>query len=758
MKCMRWLLLVAAALASVQALEDVMASHSLMELKQILLASSQLQNGRRLLSIDLFEDHAARYLTTTEDTSKEVVPLYKLYKELYPTQVAAWATTESLQLTYFEKNVFPKIKNKADKLLKTSRLGANGLKNGDESDGQMNKGDGLTPSGNSNSQISNSKTPYSGVSPNRGTSANGGTTLSGGTLTSDGMSANDRASGDTSGRGSMFMNGDRISTNGGGTPAEGGGTSVKGGGTSVKDGGTSAEGGGTSVKGGGTSVKGGGPSAEGGGASGKGGGTLAEGGGTSAEGGGSSAKNGGTSVKGGGMPAGGGGTSAQGGGTSAQGGGTPAEGGGISTSRRSITVSGTLAATSTSTPTRSASGTSFWSATYNSKLSTIVGSLSSQVGTIQTVVQSSSGSSSSSSLAVNRYTAPTTIQGYTSPSRRYLTDGTSHSSNIDLLFCDVAGNAIWKWSAQDVPDATVTNTSSSTTEIDVDVNGVCSATTTLTVSAFQSGCSYQNHPEGCDNVYYKGCSGITVSPTSDRIVIARNAGRTLGVLNYKSVGNSCQGQIVDAITMYRGKKFNSPSYAEYASNGILYFTDSPFGLATSDADFDGDTLDKSPLREIPFNGVYMLRNGTNQSVELVDCDMTRPNKIAFSPAQDIMYITNSQKNNSYVKSYNMADDGTVSKSSIFFNFTAHPELETEAGYATGIKVDDNGFVYVVCYKGVYVFSPEAELASAIMSSEELDSVSMALGRLFISGSFGLVAQTIGVPSQTLPRAAVTCSA
>jgi gluconolactonase len=259
-------------------------------------------------------------------------------------------------------------------------------------------------------------------------------------------------------------------------------------------------------------------------------------------------------------------------------------------------------------------------------------------------------------------------------------------------------------------------------------------------------------------VYYKGCGGITVSPTSNRIVIARTGGRTLGVLNYKDVGSACQGQVVDAISTYRGKKFNSPTYAEYAQNGILYFTDSPFGLATSDADFDGDTLDKSPLREIPSNGVYMLRNGSGKSVELVDCEMPRPNKIAFSPSQEIMYITNSQKGNSYVKSYVLADDGSASNSSIFFNFTAHPELQTGNGFAKGIKVDDNGYVYVVCYKGVYIFSPEGEMAGAIMSSEELDSVSMGLGRLFISGSFGLVAQTSGVPYAGLPNAQTTCSA
>ncbi|RLN37033.1 hypothetical protein BBO99_00004704 [Phytophthora kernoviae] len=537
MRCIRWLLLAAVAIAAAQATEDgtslEIGERSLQELEQTLLAATQLQSGRRLLSTNLFEEHAARYLmTAATDTTAEAKALFKLYKKLYPEQVAAWGNTETKQYNYFYKNVFPSIEAKAKTLL--------------------------------------------------------------------------------------------ASTSGS---------------TSVGDG---------------------------------------------------------------------------------------------SKSTSSTTKSGSTTSTS--------SGSGMTN------------------GTLETVVESASGSSSSSSSA-SAYTSPTVISGYTSPSRRFLASGSgSDTSNIDVLFCDIEGNAIWKWSAEDVPDATVTNTSSSTTEIDVNVDGVCSATTTLTVSAYQTGCSLQNHPEGCDNVYYKGCGGITVSPTSDRIVIARTGGRTLGVMNYKNVDSACQGQVVDAISTYRGKKFNSPTYAEYANNGILYFTDSPFGLATSEADFDGTTLDESPLREIPFNGVYMLRNGTSQSVELVDCDMTRPNKIAFSPEQDIMYITNSQKGNSYVKSYVMADDGTASNSSVFFNFTAHPELETDTSYAKGIKVDSNGYVYVVCYKGVYIFSPEGELAGAVMSSEELDSVSMGLGRLFISGSFGLVAQTSGVPSQTLAQAQTTCSA
>ncbi|KAI9906870.1 hypothetical protein PsorP6_016228 [Peronosclerospora sorghi] len=770
MKCVHWLLL-AAVLSSGQANEAATSAASILELERILLATPLLQGGRRLLSDDIFEDHAARYLVNAPDKTEEATALFKLYKKLYPKHVAAWGATETKQFAYFEDKVFPRIEDKADKLLAASSSGADDSSSpvGGEESGTTQED--KTPTDSTSATTSGK---HDGASDDDSTTTSDETSTNGDGGGRDGTSTSGRGGTSTSGRGGTSGSGGRSDGGRGGASNDGHGGTSRGGGSPASGGagGSPASGGagGSPASGG----AGGSPASDGAGgspASGGAGGSPASGGagGSPASGGagGSPASGGagGSPASGGagGSPASGGagGSPASGGagGSPASGGagGSPASGGaGGSPASSGAASSGTLTATSKS-PTSTASGSSFWSTTYNPKLSSNVNSLSPQTSTLETVVSSAAGSDSSTS-AVSQYTSPTVISGYTSPTRRFLTSGDADTSNVDVLFCDIEGNAIWKWSAEDVPDATVTNSSSSYTEIDVTVDGVCSATTTLTVSAYQTGCSLQNHPEGCEDVYYKGCGGITVSPTSNRIVIARTGGRTLGVLNYKSVDGACQGQVVDAITTYRGRKFNSPTYAEYANNGNLYFTDSPFGLATSDADFDGDTLDKSPLREIPFNGVYMLRNGTDASVELVDCDMTRPNKIAFSPTQDIMYITNSQRGNSYVKRYVLAENGTMRSSSVFFNFTAHPELKTDAGYAKGIKVDDNGYVYVVCYKGVYIFSPEAELAGAIMSSEELDSVSMGLGRLFISGAFGLVAQTSGVPSQTLPRAHVTCPA
>lgn len=334
-----------------------------------------------------------------------------------------------------------------------------------------------------------------------------------------------------------------------------------------------------------------------------------------------------------------------------------------------------------------------------------------------------------------------------------------NTETLDVLFCDVTGNAIWKWSATESASASSTGTSpASSTFIDTS-SDLCSASdVTVEVSAYQSGCSLQNHPEGCGNVYYKGCGGMAVDPTSNKIVVARTGGRTLGVLSYVNVDGECQGQVVDAITTYRGKKFNSPTYTTFSpQGGDLYFSDSPFGLATSASDLNSDALDDSSQREIPFNGLYVFRN-TTQEIELVDCTMDRPNKIAFSPEGDVMYVSNSKKGDSYVKAFNVSSNGSIGDSSIFFNFTAHPELNTGDGYADGIKVDADGNVYVAAYNGIFVFTNNGTLAGAIRSSQEISDIALGDGRLFATGPFGIISQSSTVqPAQAIPKAVTTCS-
>ncbi|GLE02347.1 hypothetical protein PINS_up011185 [Pythium insidiosum] len=366
---------------------------------------------------------------------------------------------------------------------------------------------------------------------------------------------------------------------------------------------------------------------------------------------------------------------------------------------------------------------------------------------MEAIVQSTKGPGSSDPS--DTFQGPIVVEKDQPGSGRRLADA---KSQFDLMFCDVGGNAIWKLSAKD--DKPKTNTTTTTTVIKP--TNVCDATKVIVkVTAYQSGCSRKLRND-CDKVYYKGCGGLTVNQASNRIVVARTGGRSLGVMYYKQTSDTCQGRVLDAIDKFRGRKFNSPTFAEYNKRGDLFFTDSPFGLAKSAADFEGDILDKSPERELPFNGVFVLRNGAKK-VDLVDCFMDRPNKIAFSPKQDVMYVTNSRKGNSYVKKYEFKEDGTVGSMKTFFNFTAHPELKTNDGYADGIKVDNDGLVYVAVSKAVYVLTPEGNLIGSLQSNQQLNGLALGAGRLFVTGSFGVVAQpTAAEPSLPVPKAKNDC--
>ena len=160
-------------------------------------------------------------------------------------------------------------------------------------------------------------------------------------------------------------------------------------------------------------------------------------------------------------------------------------------------------------------------------------------------------------------------------------------------------------------------------------------------------------------------------------------------------------QVTPLVERYNGKRFNSPNDLVYRSDGALYFTDPPYGLAKQDED---------PAKEIPFNGVYRLKNG---KVDAIIKDLTRPNGIAFSPDQKVLYIANSDEKRKVWMRYDVAEDGTASHGRVFFDVTA----EKEDGLPDGMKIDSLGNVYGSGPGGVWVFSPDGKHLGTIRPPE-----------------------------------------
>ncbi len=148
--------------------------------------------------------------------------------------------------------------------------------------------------------------------------------------------------------------------------------------------------------------------------------------------------------------------------------------------------------------------------------------------------------------------------------------------------------------------------------------------------------------------------------------------------------------ITPYLEKYEGKRFNSPNDLVYKSDGALYFTDPPYGLLGQD---------KDAAKELKFNGVYRYAAG---KVQPVVKDLARPNGLAFSPDEKVLYVANSDEKHKVWMRYDVAADGSVANGRVFADVTA----EKEDGLPDGMKADSLGNVYGSGPGGLWVFSPD----------------------------------------------------
>ena len=152
------------------------------------------------------------------------------------------------------------------------------------------------------------------------------------------------------------------------------------------------------------------------------------------------------------------------------------------------------------------------------------------------------------------------------------------------------------------------------------------------------------------------------------------------------------GNITMLADRYDGKRLNSPNDLVYASDGTLCFTDPPFGLPGTFAD---------PKKELPFSGVFAVRDGT---VALVTAELSGPNGIALSPDERYLYVGNWDPRRKVVMRYPLDGAGGVTAGQEFFDMTG---AEGEDAI-DGIKVDSVGNLYVCGPGGIWLLSPDGE--------------------------------------------------
>jgi gluconolactonase len=234
-----------------------------------------------------------------------------------------------------------------------------------------------------------------------------------------------------------------------------------------------------------------------------------------------------------------------------------------------------------------------------------------------------------------------------------------------LLFSDVPKNTIWKWQ---------------------EGHG-------LTEYMKPSGYSGSKRFDGRE----PGSNGLALDKEG-RLLICQHGDRRV-------VRQEKDGKLTVLADNFEGKRFNSPNDLAVKSNGDIYFTDPPYGLAKQMTD---------PAKELDFQGVYRISG--DGKVTLLTKELSRPNGIAFSPDEKTLYVANSDSQRAIWMAFPVNADGTLGADRVFFDATPWVRAGKK-GSPDGLKVDRAGNLFATGPGGVVIFSPDGTHLGTIDTGE-----------------------------------------
>ncbi len=184
------------------------------------------------------------------------------------------------------------------------------------------------------------------------------------------------------------------------------------------------------------------------------------------------------------------------------------------------------------------------------------------------------------------------------------------------------------------------------------------------------------------------------------------------------------GEITVVADRWQGRRLNSPNDVVVHSDGGVWFTDPNYGILS---DYEGQKADS----EIGICGVYRT-DPSSGAVEQVADDFVKPNGLAFSPDERVLYIADTGASHDpagprHIRRFDVGADGRTLRNSRVF-------AECTAGLFDGFRVDRDGRVWTSAADGVHVHSPDGELIGKVLVPEPVANVCFGgprRNRLFI---------------------------
>ncbi len=238
-----------------------------------------------------------------------------------------------------------------------------------------------------------------------------------------------------------------------------------------------------------------------------------------------------------------------------------------------------------------------------------------------------------------------------------------------LLFSDIPRNVIHKWS---------------------DADGL---SVYMKPSGFTGVGDYSKEP---------GSNGLAVD-AKGRLVLCEHGDRRIARLE-------TNGGKLTLADSYQGKRLNSPNDVVVKSNGDVYFTDPPYGLPAPD----------HSSRELDFCGVFRV-SASDRAVTLLTKELERPNGLAFSPDERVLYVNQSGPEG-IVMAYPVLDNGTLGPGRVFYDVRPLIKAGVLKGSLDGLKVDRQGNLWTTGPGGVHVVTPDGKRLGRIDPGERSANV------------------------------------
>lgn len=144
------------------------------------------------------------------------------------------------------------------------------------------------------------------------------------------------------------------------------------------------------------------------------------------------------------------------------------------------------------------------------------------------------------------------------------------------------------------------------------------------------------------------------------------------------------GSITVVASNFRGRRLNRPNDVIVNSKGDIYFTDPGF---------------PTPGLDLDWNGVYHVSPDLG-TITLIVWDFSRPNGLALSPDEGILYINDTRRR--HIRAFDLEPNGMplIATDRVFCDLGGERD-----GNPDGMKVDTEGNVYCGGSGGIWVIDP-----------------------------------------------------